>query len=77
MSTAILSHPVTARLFTRFGANCLKCMSCVKYDQQDQQDQKEKKGTWKIGLIAGHAAGLPPGIKEGPYLGMIVKKWKK
>ena len=38
---------------------------------------KEKKGTWKIGLIAGHAAGLPPGIKEGPYLGMIVKKWKK
>ena len=36
-----------------------------------------KKGTWKIGLIAGHAAGLPPGIKEGPYLGMIVKKWKK
>ena len=40
-------------------------------------DQQEKKGTWKIGLIAGHAAGLPPGIKEGPYLGMIVKKWKK
>ena len=49
-------------------------MSCVKYDQQDQQ---EKKGTWKIGLIAGHAAGLPPGIKEGPYLATIMKKWKK
>ena len=61
-------------------------MSCVKYDQQDQQDQKEKKqfnvnyeqqekkGTWKFGLIAGHAAGLPPGIKEGPYLTMTVRK---
>merc|ERR1719430_2925483 len=23
---------------------------------------------WKIGLIAGQAAGLPPGIREGPYL---------
>lgn len=24
--------------------------------------------TWKIGLICGHALGLPPGIKDGPYL---------
>ena len=34
----------------------------------------DRKVTWKIGLIAGHAAGLPPGIKEGPYLTMTVRK---
>ena len=68
----------------------MKCKSSVKKEtdkkrnnsmsantNKETMNNKEKKGTWKIGLIAGHAAGLPPGIKEGPYLGMIVKKWKK
>ena len=37
----------------------------------------DRKVTWKIGLMAGQAAGLPPGIREGPYLESYIGEDKK
>ena len=39
----------------------VKCRESLSYPLKNSK-------IWKMGLIAGQAAGLPPGMMEGPYL---------
>ena len=91
MAAPVLSDPVTARLLTRLGADCLKnkiFLLSLVYEAKDEErvnvtifslkpkSAHDRKITWKIGLMAGQAAGLPPGIREGPYLEVTKLHWR-
>ena len=93
MAAPVLSDPVTARLLTRLGADCLQnkiFLLSLVYEAKDEERVNvtifahkpkpaahARKVTWKIGLMAGQAAGLPPGIREGPYLESYIGEDKK
>ena len=91
MAAPVLSDPVTARLLTRLGADCLQnkiFLLSLVYEAKDEErvnvtifahkpkPAHDREVTWKIGLMAGQAAGLPPGIREGPYLEVTKLYWR-
>ena len=93
MAAPVLSDPVTARLLTRLGADCLqnkifllslvyeakgeKRVNVTIFSHKPKPAAHDRKVTWKIGLMAGQAAGLPPGIREGPYLEVRKLYWTR
>ncbi len=70
---AVLANPVTTRLIIHLcsnalgeGTDAILLTASTSRVRGKERERERSKGTWKMGLMCGHASGWPPGMREGP-----------